>query len=76
MSLQTVTQAAGILSVDILRNDFHRPLVDGRANRDNIEDAITVGMLSGALKYHITQEVVDLAIDLVDDLLKQYGVSK
>ena len=31
---------AGQLAFDILRNEFHLPIVDGKANRENIEDQI------------------------------------
>lgn len=70
MQLQTVTAAE--LCFGILQNDFHRPFINGKANRDNIEDAITVGMLSGELGY-VNKETVDLAMELVDDLIMQYG---
>lgn len=70
MSVQLVSAAD--LCFGILRNDFHRPFVNGKANRDNIEDMITIGMLSGELGY-IDKETVDLAIELVDDLILQYG---
>lgn len=61
-------QYAGVLAFDILRNDFHRPFVNGKANRDNIEEQITIGVLSGDLE-PVTQKEVDLAINLVDDLI-------
>ena len=59
---------AGDIAFSILANDFHRPLIDGKANRDMIEDAITIGVMSKALP-PIDQETVDLAISLVNDLL-------
>lgn len=71
MSLHVVT--AGSLCFDILNNCFHLPLVNGKANRDMIEDTITIGMLQGQLGY-VDKETVDLAIELVDDLLVRYGV--
>lgn len=70
MSVQLVSAAD--LCFGILQNDFHRPFVNGKANRDNIEDMITIGMLSGELGY-VDKETVDLAIQLVDDLILQYG---
>ena len=36
MTQNNVSKTAGILAVDIMRNDFHRPFVDGKFNRDNI----------------------------------------
>lgn len=68
--MQTVTAAQ--LSLDILMNDFHRPLVNGKANRDKIEDMITIGVMNGEIGY-VNQETVDLAIELIDDLVVQYG---
>ena len=70
MSVQLVSAAD--LCFGILQNDFHRPFVNGKANRDNIEDMITIGMLSGELGY-VDKETVDLAIELVEDLILQYG---
>lgn len=70
MSIQTVSAAD--LCLSILWNDFHRPFVDGKANRHSIEEAITVGMLSKQLGY-VDQETVDIAISLVDDLILQYN---
>ena len=73
MQLQTVTAAE--LCFGILENDFHRPFVDGKANRDNIEDAITVGMLNKELGY-VNKADVDIAIALVDDMLALYKVKE
>lgn len=73
MRLQTVS--AGQLCFGILQNDFHRPFVNGKANREMIEDMITIGMLSGQLGY-VDKKTVDLAIELVDDLIVQYGVKQ
>ena len=69
----TVTKTAGTLAFDILRNGFHQPLIDGKANRDKIEDEITAGILSGNLPYYVDQEIVELAIDTINDVIKQYG---
>ena len=66
------SQRAGQLAFDILRNEFHLPIVDGKINRENIEDQITVGIYSGEL-VGISQEVVDLAIETVEDLIKVYN---
>jgi hypothetical protein len=69
MSIRTVSAAD--LCLSILWNDFHRPFIDGKANRQSIEEAITVGMMSKQLGY-VDQETVDIAIDLVNDLILQY----
>jgi len=73
MQLQTIT--AGQLCFGILQNDFHRPFVNGKANRDNIEEAITIGMLRKELGY-VDKETVDLAMELVDDLIALYKVTQ
>ena len=59
----TIRKNAGILAADIMRNEFHKPLISGKANRDKIEEQVTIGILSGALSMFVTQETVDLAID-------------
>ena len=69
------TISAGELCFGILESDFHRPLVTGKANRENIEDAIVIGMMEKKLGY-VTQETVDIAIALVDDLLALYKVKE
>ena len=69
------TISAGELCFGILESDFHRPLVNGKANRESIEDAIVIGMMEKKLGY-VTQETVDIAIALVDDLLALYKVKE
>lgn len=69
--MQKDSKIAGQLAFDILRNEFHLPLVDGKANRENIEDQIVIGIYSGQLT-SITQEIVDLAIETIEDLIKVY----
>jgi hypothetical protein len=63
---------SGVVVFDILRNDFHRPFVNGKCNRENIEEQITLGILSGYLS-PMTQTDVDFVCDLVDDLIMEYG---
>jgi len=70
---KTLETCAGILALDILKNDFHRPVVNKKCNRDNIEEAITVGILAHDLG-PIQWEEVNLAMDLIDDLLEN-GIS-
>lgn len=73
MSIQTVSAAD--LCLSILWNDFHRPFIDGKANRPSIEEAITVGMLSKQLGY-VDQQTVDMAIEMVDDLIFMHKTEK
>lgn len=62
---------AGILAFDILRNDFHRPFIDGKANQENIEEQVTIGILSGELE-PVTEDEVKLAIDIINELILEY----
>lgn len=66
-------KTAGILAIDIMRQDFHRPFIDGKCNRQNIEDAIIESIASGKLEYYVSKEIADLAMDLIDDLIVTYG---
>ena len=61
----------GVMVFDILRNDFHQPIVDGKCNRDSIEEQITIGAYSGQLA-PLSQSDVNMICDLVDDLIKEY----
>jgi hypothetical protein len=69
------TISAGELCMGILESEFHRPLINGKANRENIEDAITIGMMEKKLGY-VSQETVDIAIALVNDLLVLHNVKE
>lgn len=70
--IETASQRAGELAFDILRNEFHLPIVDGKINIENIEDKITLGIYTGDL-VGITQEIVDLAVSTIEDLVKVYA---
>lgn len=59
----------GEMVFTILYNDFHRPFVKGKSNRDKIEENITIGIYSGEIP-PCTQEDVDMVIALVDDLVE------
>jgi hypothetical protein len=69
------TISAGELCMGILESEFHRPLINGKANREKIEDAITIGMMEKKLGY-VSQETVDIAIALVNDLLALHNVKE
>lgn len=62
----------GAMVIDVLQNDWHRPFVDGKANRDNIEEAIVQGIYAKKLP-PIDQTDVDWICDLVDSMIEQYG---
>jgi hypothetical protein len=59
----------GEMVFTILYNDFHRPFVKGKSNRDKIEENITIGIYSGEIP-PCTQQDVDMVIALVDDLVE------
>jgi hypothetical protein len=71
VGLQTATDL-GVVVFDVLRNDFHRPFVNGKCNREKIEDEITAGILSGQLG-PMNEADVKFVCDLVDDLIEQYA---
>lgn len=56
----------------ILERNYHQPFVNGKANRDKIEDEIVVGLYNKEIP-PITQMDVDIVCDLIDDLICQYG---
>lgn len=58
----------GEMVFTILYNDYHRPFVEGKANRDKIEEQITMAIYRGDLP-PCSQEDVDMVITLVNDLL-------
>ena len=62
----------GTMIFDILRNDFHRPIVNGKCSRENIEEQITIGMYSDRLPA-MTQKDVEMICDLVDELIAEWS---
>lgn len=69
------TTAAGQLALDIVRQGYHQPLVNGKANRDRIENQLVVSVYRNEIPYMLTQSLVDLAIDTIDDLIETYGTT-
>ena len=62
---------AGNLALNILLQGAHKPLVNGRANRDSIEDMLVIAILSKKIPYLINEEVVEVAISCIDALLEE-----
>ena len=56
----------------ILQQGYHRPLVDGKANRDKIEDEIVIGLYNKEIP-PLNNEDVDLVYVLVNELVEEYG---
>lgn len=65
----------GQIAFDVIMNNFHRPLVDGKCDRQNIEDKILDGVYLGLLPA-MNKADVDFVCDLVDDLISTYGGKK
>ena len=63
----------GSMVLDILQNDFHRPIVNGKCNREQIEDKIIVGILSKKLP-PLTQKDVDIVCEMVDYLIEDFKI--
>lgn len=72
MEPMCTSEELGQMAFDVLRNDFHRPFVNGLCNRENIADKITIGILSGQLG-PMNEADVKFICDLVDDLIKTHG---
>lgn len=62
----------GQMVFHIIQQDYHRPFVDGKCNRDNIEEQIVVGLYNKEIP-PCNQEDVDWICDLVDTLIVEYG---
>lgn len=58
----------GQIAFDVLRNDFHRPIVKGKCNRENIEDKILDGVYRGKLEAMNASDVA-FVCDIIDDLI-------
>lgn len=58
----------GEMVFHILFNDYHRPFIKGKANRERIEEQITIGLYKGEIP-PCSQEDVDMVVTLVNDLL-------
>jgi hypothetical protein len=72
MTYMLTAAETGVVVFDILRNDFHRPLVYGKCNRVNIEEQIVNGILAKQLP-PMTVTDVDYVCDMIDDLIAEYG---
>lgn len=55
----------------LLTNGHHKPIVQGKCNRDAIEEQLTIGILSRELP-PMDQEDVDWVIALIDDVIDDY----
>jgi hypothetical protein len=65
----------GSMVFHILENNYHKPFVGGKANRENIEEEITIGLYKQEIP-PCNQEDVDWICDLVDAMIIEYGGKK
>ena len=66
-------QQQGQMVFHILQQGYHKPLVDGKANRDNIEDEIVIGLYNGEIP-PLEEDDVDLVYSMVNELISEHGV--
>jgi hypothetical protein len=69
MSTYQDTQVAGTLAIDIMRRGYHQPLIDGKSNRPRVHDNLIRDIMSGQLEFIVTEDIVELALDTIDDLI-------
>lgn len=69
------SELQGSMVFHILEHNYHRPFVDGKCNRENIEDEIVLGVYKKEIP-PIDQEDVDFICDMVDCLIVEYGEKK
>tara|TARA_R110002153_G_scaffold240385_4_gene394993 strand:+ start:85 stop:306 length:222 start_codon:yes stop_codon:yes gene_type:complete len=65
----------GAMVFHILEHGFHQPLVNGKADRDKIEDQIIVGLYNKEIPPCDQDDVVWMC-DLVDTMIMDYGENK
>jgi hypothetical protein len=69
------TEQQGQMVFHILEQGYHQPFVEGKANREKIEDEITIGLYKGEIP-PCNQDDVDWICDMVDCLIVEYGDKK
>jgi len=62
----------GQMVFHILQQGYHRPLVEGKANRDQIEDEIVKGLYNKDIP-PLNEEDVDVVCFLVDELIDEHS---
>ena len=61
-----------LLALDMLQHNSHRPIKNGKCNRDKIHEAITIGIYNKNIK-PISERDVELVCLLIDDLIATKG---
>jgi hypothetical protein len=62
----------GQMVFHILQQGYHRPLVEGKANRDKIEDEIVKGLYNKEIP-PLNDEDVDVVCFLVNELIDEHS---
>lgn len=62
----------GQMVFHILQQGYHRPLVEGKANRDQIEDEIVKGLYNKDIP-PLNEDDVDVVCFLVDELIDEHS---
>ena len=57
---------------DVLENDQHKPLVNGKANREKIHDYLVKLIYNRAIS-PLRQYEADIICQLVDNLIEEFG---
>lgn len=61
------------VAFEAMQKNLHRPFISGKANKPNIEEGITIGILSGQLG-PMDEEDVDVVCDYINALIETYGM--
>lgn len=70
--MKLTTEQQGSMIFHILDNNYHLPLVEGKANLAKIENEIIIGLYKGEIP-PIDQEDIDIISTLIDGLVDEYG---
>jgi hypothetical protein len=66
------TEQQGAMVFHVLEHGYHQPFVNGKANKEKIEDEIVKGLYSGVIP-PCDQEDVDWICWMVDSMLIEHG---
>ena len=64
-----------LLVFDVLEHDQHKPLVNGKANRESIHDYLVRLVYNKSIS-PIRQHEADVVCELVDNLIEEFGETK
>lgn len=62
----------GMMALHILEQGYHQPFVDGKANRDKIEDQIVIGLYKKEIP-PLTEKDVDCICYMIDTMIEHNG---